>query len=147
MRPVYAPVLAYHADAEVDRLADSLTIGALVILSVVAVPLIGRAPEQVGRGRLTAQVALMLALLGIAAHVALQFMPDESWDTGRRLQLAWGAFLVRLSSFLLAPPLALTAYLRGQGRLAGVALALSLVLPALLVVWFVACGVTDACFH
>jgi hypothetical protein len=139
-------LLLYHADAEVERLANSLTIAALAILAVATFFLVERAREHVGR-RLTATIALAVAVIGLAAHIALQFMQDESWEAGGRLTVALIVFLVRLGSFLVAAPLAVAAYLRGQGRLAAVALALSLVLPALFMVWVAACGITDACFH
>ncbi|MGH3081766.1 MAG: hypothetical protein ACRDNH_11630 [Gaiellaceae bacterium] len=61
--------------------------------------------------------------------------------------LWWALFLVVVGSFLLAPVLAFMAFSRQEGRLAGAAIGLSLVLPALFVAVLVACGITDACFH
>lgn len=140
-------LLLYHADAELERVLNGLTIGAFAVLAIPAALLIAFAPADDRGRRVNAKVALGLAEIGIGAHVALQFMSDESWDTGWRLQLACVLFYTRMASFFLAAPLALAAFFRGQGRLAGVALASSLVLPVLLVAWILACGITDACFH
>ena len=143
----HAVPFLYHADAELERVQNGLTIGAVVILGIAAVLLLSLTPDEDRGRRRTAKIALTIAIVGIGANVALRFMTDESWDTGWKLQLASALFLTQTASFFLAAPLALTAFFRRQGKLAGAAVASSLVLPLLFVAWVLACGITDACFH
>jgi hypothetical protein len=146
MRSVYAAVLLYHADAEVDRALAIATAIALAALAVFTLWLMAIAPRQPGRSRRAAGVALALVGAGIGAFIALWAIPwSESEDES---PWAWSIlFLVVASAFFVAPVPAFMAFFREEGRLAGAAIGLSLLLPALFVAAMIACGVTDACFH
>jgi hypothetical protein len=140
------PVLLYHADAEVDRALAIAIPTALFAVFLFSVCLMAIAPRDATRRRRAAAIAFLLAGLGIAAFAALVTIP---WFTEEEeATLAWWILaLVVAAGFLLAPVSAFVAFFREEGRLAGGAIGLSLVLPALLIAWMVACGITDACFH
>jgi FtsH-binding integral membrane protein len=140
------PVLLYHADAEVDNaLAIAIPI-ALVAVCIFSVGLIAIAPRNPTRHRRATGVAVVLAGSGLAALAVLLAIP---WFTADETPtLAWSILaLFVVTGFFLAPLSAFVAFFREEGRVAGAAIGLSLVLPALLVAFMVACGVTDACFH
>jgi hypothetical protein len=87
-----------------------------------------------------------MAIAGIGALIALWAIP-WSENEGESMY-AWSfLFIVVAAAFFLAPVPAFMAFFRQEGRLAGAAIGLSLVLPALFVAAMIACGVTDACFH
>jgi hypothetical protein len=139
-------VFLYHADAEVDRaLAIAIPI-ALLAVCIVTVWLTAIAPRDPTRQRRATGVALLLASAAIGAFLALltiQWFTEEEDAT-----IAWSIFaVVAAAGALLAPLPAFLAFLREEGRLAGAAVGLSLVLPALFIAWVIACGITDACFH
>jgi hypothetical protein len=139
-------VLLYHADAELDRvlaIAVAVSLGALAAFTVL---LIAVAPREPGRSRRAAGIALALAGAGIVSYLALWVIPwsDSEYEPP---VVWWTLFLLVAAAFLLAPVPAFMAFARKEGWLAGAAIGLGLVLPALLVAGLVACGITDACFH
>jgi hypothetical protein len=138
------PVLLHHADAEVDRALAIAIPTALFAVFLFSVCLMAIAPRNPTRRRRAAAIAFLLAGLG-AAFVALLTIP---WFTEEEATFAWWILALAVAAgFLLAPVPAFVAFFREEGRLAGAAIGLSLVLPALFIAWMVACGITDACFH
>lgn len=137
--------LLYHADAE---LADAMNIAVAVgiaILGIIGLVAIGSARRDHPPGRST-RVSLVVSGAGIAAVLVSRLLPNES-DEDVWVAIGVGLAILIFLAFIVAPSFAIPAYLNGRGRLAAVALTLSLVLPMLFVAWAVACGVTDACFH
>lgn len=146
MRPVYASVLLYHADADVDRALAIAIPTALFAIFIFSVWLMAMAPRNPTRHRRATAIAFVLAGSGIAALVALLTIPWFTED--EEATPAWWILVVVLGAgFFLSPLPAFLAFFREEGRLAGAAVGLSLVLPALFVAWIAACGITDACFH
>ncbi len=139
-------VFLYHADAEVDRALAIATAVALASLALFTLWLTAIAPRRPGRRRRAAGVALALAGAGIGAFAAMWAIP---WSEGEDEPafLWWVLLLTVAAAFFLAPVPAFMAFFREEGRLAGAAIGLSLVLPVLFVAGLVACGITDACFH
>jgi hypothetical protein len=88
----------------------------------------------------------VLAGVGIAAFIALWTIPWSEAEDEPAL-LWWFLFVAVATAFTVAPFPAFAAFAREEGRLAGLAIGVSLVLPALLIAGLVACGITDACFH
>jgi hypothetical protein len=86
-----------------------------------------------------------MASAGIGAFIALWAIPWSETDEEPPF-IWWFLFVAVVASFF-APAPALIAFARQEGRLAGAAIGLSLVLPVLVIAGLVACGVTDACFH
>jgi drug/metabolite transporter (DMT)-like permease len=139
-------VFLYHADAELDRALAIATAVALAALAVFTLWLTAIAPRKPGRPRRATAVALALAGAGIAAFVAMWAIPwSESEDEPPLLW--WTLFVILAGAVFLAPAPAFVAFSRREGRLAGIAIGMSLVLPVLFVAGMIACGITDACFH
>lgn len=139
-------VFAYHADAEVNRALAIATAVALVALAVFTLWLMAIARRAPGRSHRAAAIALALAGAGIAAFIALWTIPwSEDSD---EVPVLWVVLAVLVAAaFFFAPLPAFVAFFREEGRLAGAAIGLSLVLPALFVAAMIACAATDACFH
>ena len=144
-----SPLLGYHADAEIDRLYTQGAVVGLAGLALLGVALALGVRGPAGRNRY-ARAAGLVAALGLLAHALVHVMPEDLPSTAWAV-LGWSAWFVRAAVFFVAPPLALIGVYAvrrdGQKWVAIGALLASLVLPMLFVAWFVACAVTDACFH
>jgi hypothetical protein len=141
-----ATVLAYHADAEANRALAIAVAVTLPVLAGVTLWLVRRARRNPVRGR-TASI-LTLALIGLATAAYAALWAFEPADTPEEPPLLWWAILVTFfAGVAVAPFTAFEAFVRREGRLAGIAVGLSLVYPTLYLAGFVACAFTDACFH
>jgi cytochrome bd-type quinol oxidase subunit 2 len=142
-----ALVLAYHADAEADRALAIAAAVTLLILAAFTLWLAARAPRRPDRRAVASIATFALVGLAAAAYAALWAL-DRGQENPEEPPFWWWAIFVAFAGGALLSPLpAFKAYARREGRLAGVAVGLSLLFPALYVAGYVSCAFTDACFH
>jgi CDP-diglyceride synthetase len=140
-------VLAYHADAEADRALVIAAAVTLLVLAAFTLWLAARARRQPGRRPSLSVVTFALVGLAAVAHAALWAL-DRGEDNPADPPFWWWPIFVSFAGgALLAPFVAFRAFGREEGRLAGVAVGASLFFPCLYVAGYIACGVTEACFH
>ena len=125
------PVLAYHADDEIVRLWILGGVVGAAAVAVLAVVLAPRLPPGPGDGAGVPAVAIAIAALtGVLAATGFYLLMIVA-----PVSLFFGVWAVaRLPK-------------TGSKRLALAALVASLLALDLLLSAYVACGITDACFH
>jgi CDP-diglyceride synthetase len=142
-----AVVLSYHADAEADRALVIAAAVTLLVLAAFTLWLVARARRRPGRRPSLSVVTFALVGLAAVAYGALWAL-DRGEDNPVDPPFWWWAIFVSFAgSALLAPFIAFRAFGREEGRLAGLAVGVSLLFPALYVAGYVGCAFTEACFH
>jgi drug/metabolite transporter (DMT)-like permease len=140
-------VLAYHADAEADRALAIAAAVTVLVLAAFTLWLVARARHVPGRRPSLSVVTFALVGLAGVAYAALWALDRGEENPAEPPLWWWAIFASFAGGALLAPLVAFRGFSHGEGRLAGVAVGLSLLFPALYVAGYIGCAFTEACFH
>ena len=126
-----APLLAYHADAEIERVRSIVLLGCAAAAAIAIFMVARRLPRGTGRVSRTAVGAAAMAVVS--------------------LFLTWAFVFIGLPAVVAAVVLGVSAVRelpeRGEKWTALAALTLSLAVAVFVFAAFVACAVTGACLH
>jgi hypothetical protein len=145
-------VLAYHAE---DEIARAVAIGEVVVgvvLVVIGLALLRRLEGAPTAGRnVRARRAGVVVAGGIGAYALNRAIPYGDDPGNALVALGLSLLLLMVIVGVTGPVLAIFGLegvrFDGERRLAVLVFVASLVLPGIFVANFVACAVTDACFH